>query len=53
MISKRKLTLLDTSLSGEFFFDDLHKTLYATDASVYRKIPLAVAYPKDKKDKVD
>ncbi|QMU64265.1 MAG: FAD-binding protein [Flavobacteriaceae bacterium] len=50
MISKRKLTLLDTSLSGEFFFDDLHKTLYATDASVYRKIPLAVAYPKDKKD---
>ena len=46
-------TILETlkiSLSGELFFDDLHKTLYATDASVYRKIPLAVAFPKNKKD---
>lgn len=32
---------------GEFHFDSLHKTIYATDASVYRKIPLAVAYPRD------
>ena len=28
----------------------MHKTLYATDASVYRKIPLAVAYPKNEDD---
>ncbi len=44
------LTELSNSLSGTLFFDDLHKSIYATDASVYRKLPLAVAYPKDVKD---
>lgn len=34
------------SFDGDFFFDDIHRLIYATDASVYRKIPLAVAYPK-------
>ncbi len=33
--------------NGEFFTDSLHKSLYSTDASVYRKIPLAVAYPRN------
>ena len=37
-------------LSGEVFFDNLHKSIYATDASVYRKIPMGVAYPKNNKD---
>ena len=41
---------LHNSLSGDVLFDNLHKTLYATDASVYRKIPLAVAFPKDEND---
>ncbi|MEN8912403.1 MAG: FAD-linked oxidase C-terminal domain-containing protein, partial [Polaribacter sp.] len=41
---------LHQSLSGTVLFDDLHKTIYATDASVYRKIPMAVAFPKDEKD---
>jgi len=41
---------LSEQLTGELFFDDLHKSIYATDASVYRKIPLAVAYPKTKDD---
>jgi len=41
---------LSEKLSGELFFDTLHKSMYATDASVYRKIPLAVAYPKTKYD---
>jgi FAD/FMN-containing dehydrogenase len=45
-----KLQELSESLNGELFFDDLHKTIYATDASVYRKIPSAVALPKDKND---
>ena len=49
-ISINKLQKLSESLNGELFFDDLHKTIYATDASVYRKIPLAVALPKDKND---
>ena len=44
------LTVLNNSLKGELLFDDLHKRIYATDASVYRKIPLAVAYPKDQED---
>jgi len=35
---------------GEFHFDDLHKILYATDASVYRMLPLAVAFPKTHRD---
>jgi hypothetical protein len=50
MIQDTVLKQLNASLLGEVFFDNLHKTLYATDASVYRKIPLAVAYPKNGKD---
>tara|TARA_R110000868_G_scaffold97101_6_gene267128 strand:- start:111 stop:3020 length:2910 start_codon:yes stop_codon:yes gene_type:complete len=38
---------LKSNLSGELFYDDLMKSLYATDASVYRILPLAVAYPKN------
>ncbi|WP_396600944.1 FAD-binding and (Fe-S)-binding domain-containing protein [Algibacter sp. R77976] len=37
-------------LEGELFYDDLIKSIYATDASVYRKLPLAVAYPKNEDD---
>ena len=47
---KDQLTLLDNMLTGEVYYDALHKTIYATDASVYRKIPLAVAYPKTTSD---
>ena len=50
MINSATLETLHNSLSGDVLFDNLHKTLYATDASVYRKIPLAVAFPKDDKD---
>ena len=45
-----QLQELHKSLQGELYFDDLHKNIYATDASVYRKIPLAVAYPKNVED---
>ena len=41
---------LAASLEGEFFYDDTMRTLYATDASVYKEYPLAVCYPKTKKD---
>lgn len=41
---------LSSSLEGELKFDALSKTLYATDASVYREIPLAVAFPKSEQD---
>lgn len=50
MIDNSTLENLHNSLSGDVLYDDLHKTLYATDASVYRKIPLAVAFPKDEND---
>ena len=50
MIDNTTLEILNNSLSGDVLFDNLHKTLYATDASVYKKIPLAVAFPKDEKD---
>ncbi|MCF6212884.1 MAG: FAD-binding protein [Flavobacteriaceae bacterium] len=46
-MDSKLLDQLNASLKGELFYDDLYKSVYATDASVYRKIPLAVAYPKD------
>lgn len=50
MIDQKQLEFFGNTLLGEFHFDNLHKTMYATDASVYRKIPLAVAYPKNVAD---
>jgi FAD/FMN-containing dehydrogenase/Fe-S oxidoreductase len=41
---------LSNILDGALYFDNLHKSIYATDASVYRKIPLGVAYPKNIND---
>lgn len=41
---------LELNFEGEIKFDSLHKAIYATDASVYRKIPLGVAFPKTKED---
>ncbi len=37
---------LSKELDGALHLDSLSKTLYATDASVYRKIPVAIAFPK-------
>ncbi len=50
MVLTSHLQALKETLSGELFYDDLMKSLYATDASVYRMLPLAVAYPKNKED---
>ena len=49
-MDKNLLIDLKSSLAGTLQFDKLSKALYATDASVYRKIPLAVAFPKDESD---
>jgi len=49
-VDKNKLEELSKTLSGTLQWDSLHKHLYATDASVYRMLPLAVAYPKDEAD---
>jgi FAD/FMN-containing dehydrogenase/Fe-S oxidoreductase len=45
-----KLQQLALQLEGELFFDTTMRTLYATDASAYREMPLAVAMPRSVKD---
>ncbi|WP_350291851.1 FAD-linked oxidase C-terminal domain-containing protein [uncultured Croceitalea sp.] len=49
-MEKSVLAELSTRLKGELNYDNLTKTLYATDASVYRRIPMAVAFPKTEND---
>lgn len=44
------LQKLSTQLEGELHFDEVMRTLYATDASMYREMPLAVALPKTETD---
>jgi FAD/FMN-containing dehydrogenase len=41
---------LQFDLDGDLFTDDLHRILYATDASSYRELPVAVIRPKNKED---
>lgn len=45
-----KLQDLGNNLAGEFFFNHTMRALYATDASAYREMPLAVALPKTEAD---
>src|SRR3954465_11363377 len=42
---KEKLHVLASELDGELYDDVMMRTLYATDASAYREMPLAVAVP--------
>jgi len=44
------LLQLSRQLEGEFYYDTTIRTLYATDASAYREMPLAVAIPKTVED---
>src|ERR1700733_13045820 len=48
--SSTELEHLAASLEGELYFDSTMRALYATDASVYRQVPLAVAMPKTEQD---
>ncbi|MGQ1946272.1 FAD-binding and (Fe-S)-binding domain-containing protein [Geofilum sp. OHC36d9] len=41
---------LDNLLKGEVLTDTVSRTLYATDASVYRELPMAVVMPRDATD---
>ncbi|WP_296316530.1 FAD-binding and (Fe-S)-binding domain-containing protein [Winogradskyella sp. UBA3174] len=50
MKHKKALEYLKKQFEGELYYDDLMRKLYATDASAYRKLPLAVALPKHKAD---
>ncbi|PZX62849.1 FAD-binding and (Fe-S)-binding domain-containing protein [Hydrotalea sandarakina] len=44
------LQTLQQQLQGELYYDTTMRTLYATDASAYREMPLAVALPKTESD---
>jgi FAD/FMN-containing dehydrogenase/Fe-S oxidoreductase len=43
---EEQLKRLSGELQGELYFDKTMRTLYSTDASAYREMPLAVAIPK-------
>ena len=43
---------LKKDLEGDLFTDETTRKLYATDASAYREIPVAVAIPKTEEDLV-
>lgn len=49
-MTNSKLSTLAAQLEGKFYYDDIMRKLYATDASAYREMPLAVAIPKTKQD---
>lgn len=49
-ISDQKLLSLGVLMDGDIFIDQPTKILYATDASAYREIPLAVSVPKSVSD---
>jgi FAD/FMN-containing dehydrogenase/Fe-S oxidoreductase len=44
------LATLRNELEGELFTDETTRRLYATDASAYREMPLAVAIPQSEED---
>ncbi|MEO9476470.1 MAG: FAD-linked oxidase C-terminal domain-containing protein [Cyclobacteriaceae bacterium] len=44
---------LKNVLEGELFTDETTRKLYATDASAYREIPIAVAHPKTDNDLIE
>jgi len=50
VVENQLLGKLKNDLHGEFFYDETMRRLYATDASAYREMPLAVAMPKNKED---
>jgi FAD/FMN-containing dehydrogenase len=48
--NKIRLESLQKQLEGILFYDQTMRTLYVTDVSVYREMPLEVAIPKTKGD---
>jgi FAD/FMN-containing dehydrogenase/Fe-S oxidoreductase len=50
LVERADLTALAARLTGELHFDDTMRKLYATDASEYQEMPVAVALPKTEAD---
>ena len=49
-MKSQKLENLAKELDGALYFDETMRTLYATDASAYREMPLGVAIPQSYSD---
>jgi FAD/FMN-containing dehydrogenase/Fe-S oxidoreductase len=49
-MTPEKLEKLAAQLDGQLHFDTVTRTIYATDASAYREMPLAVAIPRTVND---
>ncbi len=50
LVNNHFLETLKTQIQGELLLDEITRRLYATDASSYRQIPLAVCYPQNNED---
>jgi len=50
IIPVNKWNELKAKLKGDLYTGDMMRILYATDASAYRELPVAVARPKDETD---
>jgi FAD/FMN-containing dehydrogenase/Fe-S oxidoreductase len=50
VLATMNLNVLSRQLEGQLFTDETTRRLYATDASAYRELPLAVAIPKSESD---
>ena len=46
----KRLLKFKAYFEGDIYTDETMRILYATDASMYRKLPLAVVYPKTNQD---
>ena len=50
MDKRIELKKLKTDFEGNIFTDISTRTIYSTDASAYKEMPVAVAWPKSKED---
>ena len=50
MVSEAKLSNLREKLEGDLYTDHTMRVVYATDASAYRELPMAVAIPLHEQD---
>ncbi len=50
MTVTQKLEAFSNQFEGDVLIDELHKIIYATDASVYREKPVAVVLPRNEND---
>lgn len=49
-INTQKFNRLISQIEGDGYQDSLHRHIYATDASIYRELPMGVVFPRNKKD---